>query len=179
MPFGNVSNARLDEVHPILTLRVRQVERMLNVEGLDIAVVQGMRSWAQQDVLYAQGRTAPGKIVTNAKGRTAPGKIVTNAKGGESAHQFGYAVDLCIDTPGVGGWKFDWNASDPAWQRLFAVATSCGLAEGCAWRSFPDNPHFFLQELPANPTDEMRQVLLNEGIQALWGTWASLFQSGS
>lgn len=149
-----VSFARLDEVHPELKRRVLQLGQML--PDLDLQVTQGLRTWSQQDALYAQGRTAPGQIVTN-------------AQGGHSAHNFGYAVDLVPEdiTPG----QPDWDASHPAWKRLLAAAPSCGLAEGAQWRSFPDNPHFYLEGLPAEPTDQMRQIYLSRGMQPLWDTW--------
>jgi hypothetical protein len=46
-----------------------------------IRVVSGFRTFAEQDALYAQGRTTPGNIVTP-------------ARGGESAHNYGLAVDI-------------------------------------------------------------------------------------
>nr|WP_295770097.1 M15 family metallopeptidase [Rhodoferax sp.] len=42
-----------------------------------------MRSCAEQDALYAQGRTAPGNKVTN-------------AKSGDSNHNFGIAFDIGV-----------------------------------------------------------------------------------
>lgn len=47
--------------------------------------ISGYRSVAEQNELHAQGRTKPGKIVTN-------------AKGGESFHNFGIAADFAFDT---------------------------------------------------------------------------------
>ncbi len=48
--------------------------------GLLPYVYEGLRSRERQNELYAQGRTAPGKIVTN-------------AQGGQSFHNYGYALD--------------------------------------------------------------------------------------
>lgn len=150
------SLARLGEVHPELCRRVIRLDVL--VPQLSIQVVQGFRSWADQDALYAQGRTAAGPIVTN-------------AKGGQSAHCFGYAVDLVPEdvTPGIP----DWNAGNQAWKKMLAAALACGLAEGSAWEH-KDNPHCYLQELPADPTDEMRRILSANGLQALWQSWAPL-----
>ena len=50
---------------------------------IQLRVTQGLRTIAEQDELYAQGRTKPGKIVTN-------------AKGGKSNHNSGLAIDVCI-----------------------------------------------------------------------------------
>jgi peptidoglycan L-alanyl-D-glutamate endopeptidase CwlK len=56
-----------------------------------IRVVQGLRSWTEQDALYAMGRTAPGKIVTN-------------VKGGYSYHNYGMAVDCVPSIHGSTSW---------------------------------------------------------------------------
>lgn len=139
--------------------RVKKLDALL--PALSIQVTQGFRTWAQQDALYAQGRTAPGRIVTQ-------------AKGGESAHNFGYACDLVPEDVMPG--QPNWDVSSPAWQKMLAAAPSVGLAEGAQWRTFPDNPHFYLQELSANPTEPMRTILQSVGIKAVWDSWADLLQ---
>lgn len=151
-----ISLGRLADVHPELQRRIQQLVQLLD---FDIEVTAGLRSYAEEDALYAQGRTAPGAIVTN-------------AQGGYSAHNFGYAVDLVPEdvTPG----QPDWNLSHPAWQKMLAAGPSCGLAEGAQWCTFKDNPHFYLQELPATPTDEMRQDFLEAGLAGVWKTWTSI-----
>lgn len=76
-------------------------------QGIDILITSTYRDAESQDALYAQGRTAPGKIVTN-------------AKGGESFHQYRCAFDFC---PLVNG--------KPAWDDL-ALFTKCGeIGEQC------------------------------------------------
>lgn len=129
------------------------------VPALSIQVTQGYRTVAEQDALYAQGRTAPGRIVTN-------------AKGGQSAHCFGYAADLVPEDVIPG--EPDWNAGNPAWQKMLAAGLECGLAEGATWRTFKDNPHFYLREMPANPTVEMQSILSGQGMRALWASWTTL-----
>jgi hypothetical protein len=47
--------------------------------------VQGVRTFAEQDALYAQGRTRKGLRVTN-------------AKGGQSYHNYGLAADCALLT---------------------------------------------------------------------------------
>ena len=152
--WSATSYARLQEVHPELKRRINQLDAML--PSLSLQATQGMRTWSEQDALYALGRTEPGAVVTD-------------AKGGYSAHNFGYAVDLVPEdiTPG----QPDWNVGHPAWKRLLAAAPSCGLAEGANFRTFPDNPHFYLEELPATPTDPMRTMYMNQGLQAIWDSW--------
>lgn len=76
---------------------------------------QGYRTFAQQNSLYAQGRTAPGKIVTN-------------AKGGESAHCWGCASDWTLfDIHGQVIWL---DADDSAWEEYEQAIDECGLKKG-------------------------------------------------
>jgi len=155
--FTATSQARLKEIHPELARRIIQLDQLL--PSLSLQVTAGMRTWAQEDNLYAQGRTKPGEIVTN-------------TPGGYSAHNFGYAVDLVPEDIMPG--QPDWNLSHPAWQKLLATAPSCGLAEGAKWCHIKDNPHFYLEELPANPTDEMRMQFKDGGISEVWKNFPSL-----
>jgi peptidoglycan LD-endopeptidase CwlK len=146
--LDSISESRLSAVNPELARRIRQLAELLS---FPIRVTQGYRTWAEQDALYAQGRTTPGNIVTN-------------AQGGYSAHNFGLAVDL---VPMIDGQP-DWNNRDAKWQELLAKGKSVGLAEGAEWRTFPDAPHFYLEGTPANPDDNMRTLFADGGIQAVW-----------
>src|SRR5947208_1116522 len=51
--------------------------------GISAKIVDGSRTYKQQDALYAIGRTKPGHIVTN-------------ARGGFSNHNFGIAWDIGV-----------------------------------------------------------------------------------
>lgn len=152
-----ISEARLETVAPQLADKVRQMADMLAQEGILIRVTQALRSWSQQDALYAQGRTAPGTVVTN-------------CPGGHSYHNFGLAVDCVPDDPAQPGYQPDWNASHPTWKRMEAVGISLGLDSGSTWRSFPDAPHFQLTgRFPEGaPSDEVRQLFKDGGMQAVW-----------
>ena len=152
--FNAFSLARLAEVHPELARRVKQLDAL--VPSLSMQITQGLRTVAEQDALYAQGRTTAGAVVTQ-------------AKGGWSAHNFGYAVDVVPEDVIPG--QADWNINSTAWQKILRIAPGCGLAEGAVWRSFPDNPHLYLDELPATPTDAMRIAFQAGGLQAVWGTF--------
>ncbi len=148
------SEARLSLVCPRLADKVRQLASMLVLEGITLRVTQGLRSWADQDALYA-------------KGRTAPGPVVTNAPGGHSYHNFGMAVDVVpMDAEG----QPDWNVSHPAWQRIVTVGTSLGVDSGATWRTFKDWPHLQMTgRFPEGaPDDEARQIFKDAGAMALW-----------
>src|SRR5579872_98872 len=109
-----ISESRLEKVFPLLAAKVRQMADQLAREGIVLRVVQGLRTWAEQDSLYAQGRTAPGQKVTN-------------CPGGRSYHNFGLAVDLVPSHGSDQPYDPDWNASHPSWKRMVEVGTALGL----------------------------------------------------
>jgi len=80
-------------------------------------ILYGYRSIQEQNEIYAQGRTKPGKIVTN-------------AKGGQSFHNFGLAIDIY---PEIGGYNANFN-------RLGEIAKLFGIEHGD--RGYIDLPHF-------------------------------------
>ena len=97
-----------------------------------------LRTFAEQDALYAQGRTKKGKKVTN-------------AKGGQSYHNYGLAVDivLLIDNDGDGihetaSWdeKGDYDSDRKSdWMEIVAIFKRYGWEAGIDWH-FRDAPHF-------------------------------------
>src|SRR3990167_2317807 len=93
-------------------------------DGLDPLVYCTLRSFAEQIRLYAQGRTQPGDIVTY-------------AKPGQSAHQYGLALDF---VPIVGG-KPSWDGSHPDWERCIVIADRLGLESASRWPRFREKPH--------------------------------------
>jgi peptidoglycan LD-endopeptidase CwlK len=93
--------------------------------GRNWVCVQGRRTIAEQNGLYAQGRTKPGSIVTN-------------AKGGQSAHNFGLAADL---VPEKSKGLIDWNASHLVWKTMGDIAIKHGLIWGGTFKSIKDLPH--------------------------------------
>src|SRR5512133_1170305 len=105
----SISEARIALICPKLADTIRRMADILEQEGILIRVVQGLRSWTEQDALYAMGRSTPGKIVTN-------------VRGGGSYHNFGLAVD-CV--PSIHGtecaYQPDWDKNHPAWQRMIEV----------------------------------------------------------
>jgi peptidoglycan LD-endopeptidase CwlK len=153
-----ISEARLQAVAPFLADKIHTLSTMLETAGVYIRVVQGLRSWSEQDTLYAQGRTTPGAIVTN-------------VQGGYSYHNFGLAVD-CVpsqfgpDQP----YDPDWNPAHPTWKQMEQIGQSLGLDAGATWRTFPDAPHFQLTGTfpEGEPSDEVRQLFTDGGMQAIW-----------
>ena len=119
-----VSEQRLATVVPALARRVRQVMQALATLGHPVRVTAGRRTTEGQQTLYAQGRTAPGAIVTYADGVRR-----------RSTHQDGRAVDVVWRTPDGGvSWTGPWE--------LYGLACEAvGLAWGGRWRRPVDRPH--------------------------------------
>lgn len=58
------------KLHPLLDYRLETLLKKCAKKGIYLIITEGFRTKEYQDVLYAKGRTKPGKIVTNAKGST-------------------------------------------------------------------------------------------------------------
>jgi peptidoglycan L-alanyl-D-glutamate endopeptidase CwlK len=153
--MDSVSESRLAEVHPELARRVRLLVNKCVPYGIWLRVSQGLRTWQQQGLLYAQGRTEPGKIVTN-------------ARAGYSMHQFGLAVDIVPADANFPTFVPDWDSMDSRWQQVLELAETCQLREGAQWRTFPDRPHLYPKEIPADPDENMRYLFSEGGLKAVW-----------
>ncbi|MCO7175568.1 M15 family metallopeptidase [Sporolactobacillus kofuensis] len=126
------ANRKLDDTGMLAAVadKTRAVIKKLAAEGIYICVAQGYRSKADQDTLYALGRTKSGKIVTN-------------ARGGQSNHNFGVAVDLCLYS--ADGSSVSWQTGG-LFNKVVAAMKAEGFKWGGDWRSFKDNPHFELYD---------------------------------
>ena len=144
------SEKRLQQLHPALASAVRAIVADLASRGIVVEVVQGLRTYKEQDELYA-------------KGRTKPGPIVTQARGGQSNHNFGLAVDLCPFTND----KPDWNAPMSVWAAIGASAEAHGLEWGGSWKKFLDKPHV---QLPVMSVKECASCYQAGGLDAVWST---------
>lgn len=152
--MNSSSQDRLSKVFPALADKIYQLSTRCLNEGFGICVVQGLRTVEEQQALYDQGRTMPGKIVTN-------------AQGGHSWHNFGLAVDCAPVDPNGG---IDWNAEHPQWKTMERIGVSVGLVSGANWVRLKDAPHFQLTgKFPEGaPDDEVRQLYEQGGLQAVW-----------
>lgn len=128
--LDSLNQSRLSQLHPKVNALGASLIAEAAKRGIPVLITQGLRTWEEQDALYAKGRTV------------APiGKqyIVTKAKGGQSYHNFGLAFDLApLDSVG----KADWDTSHPSWKVLAEIGKSLGLEWGGDWVGFKDLPHF-------------------------------------
>ena len=65
----------MTQLHPLLQIKAAQLKEACQKQGISIQFSECLRTTQEQDALYAQGRTAPGSIVTNAKGSTYSGAL--------------------------------------------------------------------------------------------------------
>jgi peptidoglycan L-alanyl-D-glutamate endopeptidase CwlK len=121
-----VKNSRsLEDLHPGVRRRVEAFLNAAKGAGIDLLVTSTYRDFEAQQALYDQGRSKPGKIVTN-------------AKPGQSYHNFRCAVDV---VPMRGG-KPVWSDKDPVWQTVGELGEAAGLEWAGRWTKFKEYPHF-------------------------------------
>jgi peptidoglycan LD-endopeptidase CwlK len=137
------SEKALAGVCPELANKVRAAAAVLEAEQMYLLVVSGLRSAAEQQALYAQGRTTPGHIITN-------------ARAGYSMHNYGLAIDVVPYQVGQAG-ALNWNPATPQFQRMVAALKGQELEWGGDWKGgLGDFDHFQLTGLPASPSLAMR-----------------------
>ncbi|MNW50982.1 Peptidoglycan L-alanyl-D-glutamate endopeptidase CwlK precursor [compost metagenome] len=120
------SASKLTGLHPVMRQATERLIERSFARGVPILITQGLRTIAEQDALYAQGRNKPGQIVTK-------------AKGGYSNHNFGVAIDFALLQPD--GKSVSWTVGKE-WMVVVEIAKSLGFEWGGDWRSFKDMPHF-------------------------------------
>ena len=97
--------------------------------GIKFVCVSTARDDEYQLYLYSQGRSRKGNIVTNVKVPTF--------------HNVKHCLAFDI-VPLING-KIDWNAKRE-YEILAKIGKSIGLTCGHYWTSFPDSPHFQLDD---------------------------------
>ena len=76
-----INSRDLKELHPIVQAKAVLFIERCRLAGITLLVTSTYRDFESQNALYAQGRTAAGKKVTN-------------AKGGQSFHNWRVALDV-------------------------------------------------------------------------------------
>lgn len=103
-------------------------------QGIAVTFGETFRTVAEQDALYAKGRTKPGKKVTNAPGSSY-----------SSQHQWGIAFDfyLIMDIDGDGSTSDDaFNDRTGMFKKAAEIAKGLGLAWGEIGRAWKTNRIF-------------------------------------
>lgn len=123
-PWQDIHTARrIAKLNPYLQVKCWMHLIQCYDEGIVLRVTQGLRTFDEQDELYKQGRTIPGKRITN-------------AQGGHSWHNYGLAYDVVPMLIGVPDWSSD------KWDTIGEIGEMNGLVWGGRWKKFVDRPHF-------------------------------------
>ena len=111
-----INSRAVTELHPKVATMAMQFVQACDEAGIDLLITSTYRDHESQNELYAQGRTKPGKIVTN-------------ARGGQSWHNHRCALDVVPLRNG----KPVWDSSDPVWKEVGAIGESVGLEWAGRW----------------------------------------------
>lgn len=119
-----MKNSRdIADLLPVVQVKARAFLAACKAEGIDVLITSTLRDAESQNALYAQGRTKPGKIVTN-------------AKAGQSWHNHACAFDFVPIKNG----KAMWNDA-ATFTRCGEIAESVGLEWAGRWKKFKELAH--------------------------------------
>jgi len=118
-----INSRDLASLHPTVQKMARQFIIDCGHAGIDVLVTSTYRDAESQDALYAQGRTTPGRKVTN-------------ARAGQSYHNYKIALDF---VPIVNG-KPNWNDLS-LFTKCGEIAESCGFEWAGRWRKMREYAH--------------------------------------
>ena len=123
-----ISSRKIEDLHPGVADKCRAHLEACKDEGIDLLVTCTYRDHAEQARLYAIGRSAPGRKVTN-------------AKPGQSFHNYRVAYDVVPLRHGKPVWG---TAGEDAklWQRVGELGEAQGLEWAGRWTRFREYPHF-------------------------------------
>ena len=126
--FDARSEGNIITLLPEAQTEARKFLQFCKDNNSDVRIISGTRTYAEQDVLYAQGRTTEGKIVTN-------------AKGGQSNHNFGIAWDIGVFI------NSNYIEDDAVYISLASIILPQmnTIEWGGNWHSIKDVPHYQLK----------------------------------
>lgn len=123
----------LADLHPHVRSMAKRLLEDATAADVPLTVTCTLRSFATQAALHAQGRTAPGRIVTN-------------AKPGHSFHNFGLALDVVptelLTLPNWGDSPEHQARSNALWAEVGAIGKRIGFRWGGDFSRLRDRPHF-------------------------------------
>lgn len=153
----------INDLHPRLQEKIVELKTLVRKElKIEIGISECLRTKAEQDALYAKGRTVAGSIVTNCQGSTY-----------SSMHQWGVAFDfyLIADVDNDGKTTDDaFNNQTKLFNKVGAIGKRIGLEWGGAWKSITDLPHFQLPDWGSTATKLKKQYGTPEKFFKTWDT---------
>jgi len=118
-----INSRNLNDLNPKVKVLCEKFISDCKKQNIDVLITSTYRDAASQNALYAQGRTTPGKIVTN-------------ARAGQSFHNWRVAFDF---VPIVSG-KAQWN-DIATFNKCGEIAESVGLEWAGRWKRFKELAH--------------------------------------
>lgn len=123
------SKRNVSTLHPKVQELAMKWYDLCHERNLPVVIIDGSRTWEDQEAIYEQGR---GK----------PGKIVTNARPGQSLHNYGIAWDFGVfDGVSVDGGIGHYHDESPIYDKAGEAAEELGLEWGGRWEHIIDRPH--------------------------------------
>lgn len=141
------SESTIKHLNPVVQPYARELVRRAATKGIEVKVIGGYRSFAEQERIYCQGRN-----ILECRGLYKPGPIVTNARGGYSNHNFGLAFDIGI----FQGSKY--LPESLKYNEVGEIGKSLGLEWGGSWTTIKDRPHFQLRPIWAIQLSEKEML---------------------
>lgn len=138
------------KAQPHFRALLRALKTYATSKGLEAKIISANRTWAEQDALFAKGRTTPplGKEF-----------IVTNARGGQSNHNYQIAVDIGLFKDGL------YLKESVHYKKMGPLGEALGLEWGGSWKTIKDEPHY---QIKINkPVSVLRELVRTEGWSAL------------
>jgi peptidoglycan LD-endopeptidase CwlK len=118
-----INSRNINMLHPVVAAICRAFVDECAKQNIDVLVTSTYRDNESQATLFAQGRTTPGKIVTN-------------ARAGQSWHNWRAAFDF---VPIISG-KAQWNDT-ATFERCGKIAEAIGLEWAGRWTRFRELAH--------------------------------------
>jgi len=141
----------IDRLHPSVRIKARALLKICAEEGLSVVITQTYRTKDEQDAIYAQGRTAPGKIVSWAQWPN-------------SMHAWGLAFDVAKN---IKGREFD--DSDGFFAKVGQIGKDIGLVWGGDWLPpKEDKPHFEDRTVAGALSDVIKQYETPHNFTKSW-----------
>jgi peptidoglycan L-alanyl-D-glutamate endopeptidase CwlK len=123
-----INSRSIDDLLPGVAAMCRRLIEKCKERGIEILITSTYRDMESQAALYEQGRTKPGRIVTN-------------AKAGQSYHQYRCAFDF---VPIING-KAQWDDLGLI-AKCGEIGESVGLTWAGRWITFKELLHFQYSE---------------------------------
>lgn len=124
-----INSRSLHDLQPDVEAMADAFIALCTAKNIDVLVTSTLRDFETQAALYAQGRTTPGKRVTN-------------AQPGDSAHNYGMAFDVVPLRDGKPVWGTETDDDQDLWETIGELGEEAGLDWAGRWKTFREYAHF-------------------------------------